>query len=524
MTINIKPLVVAVMVLLGACQSLPPSPHLPQSTPTAKNTDSLLSALVKKDTQKHPDLSAYYPISTGADAFAVRSLLTDLSQNSIDVQYYIWHNDETGQLLLKDLWRAGERGVAVRLLVDDLGISTRTSHQLAWLASHPNIAVRLANPFSYRKFRSLEYLKSPQRLNTRMHNKSMTFDKQISIIGGRNIGDEYLNNDLTNNFADLDVLLIGDVVSQIDDSFEQFWQSPNSYDIHTLIAPHTITGDMQALFDKDDYERQQLTGKENTLQRQRKANQTASLDEKILAWQVPFRWTNIRFFSDNPQKLSRQAPKEDFLVAQLRKAITPPTRRLSIISSYFIPTKDGVAMLTALSKAGVKVSILTNALEATDVPFVHTGYHHWRYDLVSAGVKLYELKRHATTPQGNNPHWQNPNATASLHAKAFAVDESQVFIGSYNIDPRSANINTELGVVIEDTALATRLHHALNNSTTPNDALLHQAYELDIADGKLIWKTKEGNETVIYDNEPSTNLPTRLGIGVVGLLPLDWLL
>ncbi|MDX1788371.1 MAG: phospholipase D-like domain-containing protein, partial [Psychrobacter sp.] len=204
----------------------------PNTNPKIDNTD--LVAAISEQSEIHPDLSGYHPIVTGANAFASRSILTSMATRNIDAQYYIWHDDQAGQLMLKDLWDAAERGVIVRLLLDDFNNNAKFDQHLLRFASHPNIAVRIINPLMYRKFQTLNFVTGLPRINRRMHNKSMIFDKQITIIGGRNIGDEYLSNDKNSQFADLDVLLIGKVVADIDNSFASYWSAPISFDIQTL--------------------------------------------------------------------------------------------------------------------------------------------------------------------------------------------------------------------------------------------------------------------------------------------------
>lgn len=267
-------------VFLSACSTLPKTPHVAKSiqlteainrhytnkktqtssktTHNSENVDSLtslqsesqkkaqLAQAVSQQSSLHPNLSGYHPIVTGANAFAARSVLTDMATESIDVQYYIWHNDQAGQLLLKQLWQAADRGVVVRLLLDDFNNNAALDKHLLRFASHPNIAVRLINPMSFRKFQTLNYFTDLRRINHRMHNKSMTFDRHLSIVGGRNVGDEYLSNDKNSQFADLDVLLIGDVVQDINNSFEQYWRSPISYDVETLVKKNNTQSGAQA--------------------------------------------------------------------------------------------------------------------------------------------------------------------------------------------------------------------------------------------------------------------------------------
>ncbi|AKG17075.1 phospholipase D family protein [Moraxella bovoculi] len=528
--------------LLSACQSLPNVAHLDKSlaitqksqlahaqqiqtqrVPVAvSESDLRLGDVIDEQRQDNPHLSGYYPIATGANAFASRSILSDMATKTIDIQYYIWHNDEAGQMMVKDLWEAAERGVMVRLLLDDFNSSPKLDELLLAFAKHPNVAVRLANPMVYRKFRTVNYLISPTRINRRMHNKSMTFDNQLSIIGGRNIGDEYLNNAKNNNFTDMDVLLIGPVVDEITTSFEEYWAASSSYDIETIVKPSgkTITDVIDAAILQNNYTA--MGQQAHALRTYRRAVETSTISEDLLNKRVPFRWAKIEFLADDASKLTKTADLDTHLVGLLQERLGRPNQRLSIISSYFVPTRNGVRTLKRLAKSGVKISILTNSFDATDVGAVHAGYGHWRHDLLSAGVDLYELKSTAVNDkQDDNKFWRTKQiTTTSLHAKAFAVDHEQVFIGSYNIDPRSANFNTELGVMIYDERLAEQLHNALRNQR-----LLNQAYKVVLTkQNTLEWHTLEDGEYVIHKSEPNMNLKDRAGVAIMGTMPIDWLL
>ena len=524
---------------LVGCQSLPKQPHLPESQALSARVDALyqpkssqnieenetsitsnidLVAAVSEQNDIHPELSGYHPIVTGANAFASRSILTDMATRNIDAQYYIWHNDQAGQLLLKDLWKAAERGVLVRLLLDDFNNDATFDQHLLRFSSHPNIAVRIINPLMHRKFQTLNYVTGLPRINRRMHNKSMTFDKQITIIGGRNIGDEYLSNDKNSQFADLDVLLIGKVVADIDNSFSSYWSSPLSFDIETLVtADDNAPSDFLSALDKlgpDDKK------EENDLTIYKTAIEDSTIDSDLINKRVPFRWTDMQFLSDDVGKLTKSVPADTNLVHQLRTLLGTPTKQLTIISSYFVPTKDGVNTLVKLSEAGVDIKILTNSFDATDVTAVHSGYSQWRPSLLSAGVKIYELKSTASEEQRENKLWKaRSQSSTSLHAKTFAVDDHQVFIGSYNVDPRSANINTEMGVIINDDELARQLHGALG------DDLLSKAYEVKLLDnGNLQWQTMENGKKVVYDSEPRVDVSDHVWLTIMSWLPIDWLL
>lgn len=522
---------------LSACQSLPKQPHLPESQALSARVDALYQQDNGQETQMmetsnmdlvsaisaqndiHPDLSGYHPIVTGANAFAARSILTDMATRSIDAQYYIWHNDQAGQLLLKDLWDAAERGVIVRLLLDDFNNSAKFDQHLLRFANHPNIAVRIINPLMHRKIPTLNYVTGLPRINRRMHNKSMTFDKQITIIGGRNIGNEYLSNDQSSQFADLDVLLIGKVVADIDNSFASYWSSPLSFDIETLAKiDKDVTPDFLAALDKLGLDEQNNEGSSLTVYKA--AIKDSTIDTDLLNKRVPFRWTDMQFLSDDVGKLSKTVPTDTNLVHQLRTLLGSPTKKLTIISSYFVPTKDGVNTLVKLAEAGVDIKILTNSFDATDVTAVHSGYSQWRPKLLRSGVKIYELKSTAAEEKRDNKLWRaRSQSSTSLHAKTFAVDDYQVFIGSYNVDPRSANINTEMGVIINDDELARQLHGALS------DDLLNQAYEVKLLEnGNLEWHTVENGEKVVYDSEPRVDISDHIWLTIMSWLPIDWML
>ncbi len=540
---NIEPSSLSLSLTLGltlglsACQSLPKQPHLPESQALSARVEALYSdkqttqgepiktsstdlvSAISAQNDIHPDLSGYHPIVTGANAFAARSILTDMATRNIDAQYYIWHNDQAGQLLLKDLWDAAERGVIVRLLLDDFNNSAKFDQHLLRFASHPNIAVRIINPLMHRKFPTLNYVTGLPRINRRMHNKSMTFDKQITIIGGRNIGNEYLSNDQSSQFADLDVLLIGKVVADIDNSFYDYWSSPLSFDIETLAKfDNDVTPDFLKALDKLGLDEENNEGSSLTVYKA--AIKDSTIDSDLINKRVPFRWTDMQFLSDDVGKLSKTVPADTNLVHQLRNLLGSPTKKLTIISSYFVPTKDGVDTLVKLAEAGVDIKILTNSFDATDVTAVHSGYSQWRPRLLRSGVKIYELKSTAAEEKRDNKLWRaRSQSSTSLHAKTFAVDDYQVFIGSYNVDPRSANINTEMGVIINDDELARQLHGALS------DNLLNQAYEVKLLEnGNLQWHTMEKGEKVVYDSEPRVDMGDHVWLTIMSWLPIDWLL
>lgn len=526
---------------LTACQMLPNTPHI-TATPTVSSQltgaqkfseksriqgQYLISRISASKNPSPSKFSGYYPLIDSSDAFASRSILTEMARQTIDIQYYIWHNDAAGQLMLKDLYQAANRGVKVRLLLDDLNTNPELDQQLLAFAAHPNIQVRLINPKVVRSFTPANFVVALPRYQRRMHNKSMTFDRQLSIIGGRNIGDEYLRKDSIAEFADLDVLLAGKVVNQINDSFEDYWDSPLSYDIERLVSasknPDRNKSDepfLATLTAIAPINSQSHLHKSSQLYR---VQNGAIVDKQLYNKKIQFRWQPMQFLADDVKKLLNQDDKDSRLVSQLRARIGTPKQQLTIVSSYFVPTDLGVLQLSKLMENGVKINILTNSYESTDVPIVHSGYNVARVPMLKAGIALYELKSSADADfRRKKRSLYRSKYSTSLHTKAFAVDDKYTFIGSYNVDPRSANINTELGVLIEDKALAKSFHNTFDNS------MLNVSYRVNLTDDEqLMWQThddKTNKKLITLDKEPHMTFVNGLWLKIFSALPFKRLL
>lgn len=391
-----------------------------------------------------------YPLGDGLDAFAARYLLIEIAERTLDVQYYIWQNDMSGRLLFRALLAAARRGVRVRLLLDDNNTPGRDD-VLRALDAHPYIEVRLFNPFSFRTLRALGYLTDFARLNRRMHNKSFTVDGYVTIVGGCNVGDAYFGAGKQPLFFDLDVMAIGPVVNAVSADFERYW---NSNCVSTLKEVLQLTGNdietgivLSAEWQHDPVTERYL----NYL------NSTHFISH-LEAGKLPLIWAKTRLLSDDPCKGMGKAQRHSLLSQCLQHVIGQPRQSIDIISAYFVPTRTGVAQLLGMVRKGVNVSVLTNSLAANDVAIVHAGYVRWRKKLLRHGVSLYELQ-----PQHGNRSYLHDrglegNSASSLHAKTFTVDGYQVFIGSFNFDPRSAMLNTEMGFVIESETLAKMIH------------------------------------------------------------------
>lgn len=462
--------------------------------------------------EQHKDESGLFPLGNPRESFAVRVLLARAAVRTIDVQYYIWHGDTTGRLLMAALHEAAERGVHVRLLLDDNG-TAGVDAELATLNAHPNIEVRLFNPFTNRRFKPLGYIHDFSRLNRRMHNKSFTADAQATVIGGRNVGDEYFGATSGVLKADLDALLVGPIVEDVASDFDRYWASQSSYPVDLIVAEPDMAEQslaLAAIQDADD-------GPE--AQRYLDAIRESTFITALLGGELSLQWSAVQMVTDDPAKGLGKVENEGLLIHQLDKILAQPTRSVVLVSPYFVPTKAGTEAFVAMAKRGVKVRILTNALEATDVLPVHAGYAKRRKDLLKSGVILYEMKRLSSAPKKNPGIGPFGSSASSLHAKTFAIDGQRAFIGSFNFDPRSMHLNTELGFIIDNPMLAGDIEASLETGVP------ERAYEVRIDErGKLYWLEWNGKEIVRLDSEPNSGWFKRAALSVLGILPIEWLL
>jgi len=462
----------------------------------------------------HPGKTGVHAMPDPHDAFAARVLLAAAAERSLDVQYYIWHGDQVGNLLFEALWRAAQRGVRVRLLLDDLNTGGLDA-TIAALDAHPNIEVRLYNPLTIRAPRAMNFVVDFERVNRRMHNKSFTADNQVSVVGGRNIGDEYFGAGDGIVFADLDVIAAGPAVRGVSREFDLYWNSPSAYPAATFVGPPGA--DAAATLDA----RFAATHADPVAAGYLDAVRTTPVVRDVLAGRIAWEWTTAQLVHDDPAKtLDTQSRTDVLLFPELVRTLGRPERSFDLVSPYFVPGDEGTAALVALARRGVKVRILTNSLASTDESAVHAGYAKRRLDLLRAGVQLFELKPTVDRDLRDGKHAFGTSATSALHAKTFAVDRERIFVGSFNFDQRSALLNTEMGLVIDSSALATRL--ADNFDTV----IPKVSFEVRLAaDGNgLEWieRTPEGERR--YATEPDTSAFLRGKVEMLSILPIEWLL
>lgn len=507
-------LMLLAILALGGCSALPSLEGRTVTTALSAEQaqDTQLGRVVQPLVTSHPGVSGLDPLGDPLAAFAARMLLARHAERTIDAQYYIWQNDITGTMLLEELERAAQRGVRVRLLVDDNGIPG-LDETLAAMNAEPNIEVRLFNPFTYRSPKWANYITAFSRLNHRMHNKSFTVDNEATIVGGRNIGDNYFGASDDIVFADLDVLAIGPVVPQVSAEFDRYWDCRLAYPIDRIVntpAAGALTRfhDREARLQQDPAANayRQALAKDRTVQ-------------QLLDGTVPLTWATAHMYSDPPSKALGQEGKGDRLIDDLVPVFAAATGSLELVSPYLVLGVTGTRDLAAMARRGVDVRVLTNSLSATDVTAVHAGYAKRRKALLKAGIKLYEWPRTGAHPHDRRLSGPFGSSGASLHAKTFAVDGQRLFIGSFNFDPRSANLNTEMGFMIESPTLAEAMRTAFKQD------IPSRAYQVRLdPNGTLYWLRQQNGTMHRYDTEPDTSWVRRMTVKFISLWPIDWLL
>lgn len=477
-----------------------------------EGADTALGRAIALRAQAHPGKTGIHVLRNPLEAFAARVRLARAAQKTLDVQYYIWRGDTTGTLLLRELQAAAQRGVRVRLLLDDNG-TTGLDTELAALNGHANIEIRLFNPFMIRKPKPIGFLTDFPRANRRMHNKSFTADSQATIIGGRNVGNRYFGAAKGVELADLDVLAVGSVVCDVFADFDRYWSSHSSYPAQ-LILPKVGPAQLQAV--------NESAARLVSTPAATKYLQTISQSDFItdlLRGTLSFEWADTRMVSDDPAKGLGKAKAEGLLIQQLREILGEPMSHIELVSPYFVPTAAGTEAFVRMAERGVKIRVLTNSLAATNVAAVHAGYAKRRKDLLRAGVSLYEMRRTSPDTDPKEGLGRFGSSSSSLHAKTFAVDGARVFVGSFNFDPRSAELNTELGFVIESPDMARTIEAAFDSTIPAN------SYEVLLSkSGKLYWLEQWEGQPVRHDTEPQTTFWKRASVACISILPIEWML
>ena len=504
-----RTLLVALALTLNACAQLKPRPELPMelATPTASTT-SLDHAFEAGETA-HAGQSAFRLLVEGTEAFVARMHSARMAERTVDVQTYIWHADLTGKFLAHQLLESADRGVRVRLLLDDMDARAKSAH-FAALSAHPNIEVRVFNPFASRRGTLnlvSEGARNFKRINRRMHNKTWIADNRFAIVGGRNLGDEYFGASDEVNFVDLDFGMVGPVVREASASFDRYWNSPFAYPLELLDTSAVDTNALETL-------RQYLArhAAETKDSRYAKALREDPAIQRLASGERPMQWSsNYRFVADDPQKISME--KRDAHRAAVSAVILPAMRdaksSLDIISPYFVPGDKGSTGLVNTANSGSEVRILTNSLAANDVAAVHGGYSRYRKKLLKGGVQLWELKPLA---RGASDKSLFGSSGASLHTKGFSIDRKTLFVGSYNLDPRSTWLNCEQGVLVESPTLVEQFRAIFDAQTAGS-----HAWRVTREAGELRWADDQG----VSSKDPQTTFSQRMQAWFARVLRID---
>ena len=513
MTARLRCASLLLLFLACACARLPTRPELAQEHALALGEQTRIDALVAPAAARHPGLSGFRLVADGVEAFALRGLTARAAGRSLDIQSYIWHDDLTGRLLAGEALDAADRGVRVRILLDDLNARAH-SRTLRVLDTHPHIAIRVYNPFVSRtgKLRAgLEAAGSFQRINRRAHNKSWIADGRLAITGGRNVGDEYFMASADANFQDLDLLVAGPAASALEQAFDAYWNAASAWPIALIDHSEPTAGELETLrqtLRKD----QQAAAQQAWGQSMREAD---ALD-KLQQGKFDLRWTaDWRLLLDDADKIVLPIPdvQPSQVLAGLRTAFEAARSDIEVISPYFVPGESGTQGLVDGVHAGLRIRVLTNSLASNDVAAVYGGYTRYRKALACGGVALWELKA-----QGGGMANASlfGSSGASLHSKAAVMDGQVLFVGSLNLDPRSVRLNSEQGLLVRDPVLAAQLVRLFDTLTSPQDA-----WAVGCEGGKhLVWRDASGER----NSEPPAGFMRKIVAALSRWLPVEPLL
>ena len=513
--------------MLGGCASLPPGSDFPKtiSSALAEPEATRFGQQFAGAAREHGGNSGFRLLVVGVDGFLTRVQMVNAAERTIDIQYFIFRADETGQLLTEAVLRAADRGVRVRVLVDD-GETIAGDEQLAALDAHPHIEVRIFNPFAYRGHsvfvRFVEFLLSHSRLDYRMHNKLMVVDNAIALVGGRNVGDEYFQVDPQSQVADDEVLAAGPIVKGLSGTFDEFWNSNMAIPVRALgdgTTSDVALAEYRAVLIEH---RQQLKEDGSDY-----ANRVATGEPLagMVDGRLPLVWAHARLVYDSPEK--KRVDKGQMVGRLMHRPVADAAAavrsELLIVTPYFIPGTEGMKLFSDLRGREVRVSVLTNSLESATVLIAQSGYMRYRMPLLEQGVEIHEVRSLLGNAKGSGETKKMSRyGNYSLHAKLFIFDRRSLFIGSMNFDQRSAHLNTEIGLIIDSPELAQQTAGRFAAMVSPPNS--YKLTLLPREDGKsprLVWRTEEEGRAIEYAAEPARSDAQRRKVEFLSLLPLD---
>lgn len=503
-----------VLVLLQGCASLPFDYPRSVSTAIALPEETRIGRKVRVRASRHRGESGFYLLSSGDDAFMARLLSVDLAEKTIDLQYYIFQDDFTGKLMLDRLVAAAERGVRVRLLLDDWKETGKMDWGLAMIQANPKIEVRVFNPFQGLRSnpfsRPFQAIFGPKRLKSRMHNKAFIVDNSVAIVGGRNIADEYFGSRADLNFGDLDIMAIGPVTRKISAVFDDYWNCVLAIPINAFVKEQPTAPDLEKVSSFLSANRKAVKNSDYT-----KKLEESTLAKQVEAGHVPFVWAKAEVLYDDPLKVIRPDDQRSAasMEQRLKTLIDGAQHEVLLISPYLIPGKSGMQWFEQLRNRGIRVKILTNSLASTDSAVAEGGYARYRKALLGIGVELYELKPNPDQYRFWDKISLGGSAKGSLHAKTVIIDGQVVVVGSFNLDPRSAILDTQNGLAVWSTELGDQAAHLFAKGIAPDNAYqvkLTGSMQLSEEWHGLVWVTAEDHREVRYYVDPMTTFRRRL--------------
>jgi len=516
---------------LFGCAGLPPGVHYPKTASVTLEhpEDTRLGHQFSGAAHEHGEYSAFRLISAGADGFQARMQMIDAAERTLDLQYFIFRGDETGRMLTDQLVRAADRGVRVRLLVDD-GDTVPGDEQILRLLAYPTAEVRIFNPSSYRGHgrlrRRLNFLLHARRLDYRMHNKLLVVDGAVALIGGRNIGNQYFQIDPESQFADDDVFTAGPIVGELSGTFDEFWNSDLAIPAQALAgAGRQRTGVIART------EHQTANQPSRTQPVASGAIDYASIETGgpyagIISGSLPLVWAHAQLVYDSPNK--KKVTAGSLPGRQIAGAVVDSVREvqseLLMVTPYFIPAADELQSLKDLRERQVRVRVLTNSLESTTEIAAQSGYDHYRVPLLKDGVELYEIRSLLGNVRGSGQSAKvSRYGNYALHAKMYVFDRQKLFIGSMNYDQRSKRINTEIGLIIDSKELAQQLALRFDAMVKPVNCYTVALSPAGVRgnSSRLVWRTQEDGHDIEYTQEPARSRWQRAEVGLLSLLPLD---
>ncbi|MDD5249553.1 MAG: phospholipase D family protein [Rhodocyclaceae bacterium] len=520
-------LFILMVAVLGGCASLPPGSGFAKSSSPALThpEESRLGRQFGKAAREHDGNSGFRIIPVGADGFLTRMQMINAAERTLDLQYFIFRGDETGRLLTEAVLHAADRGVRVRILVDD-GETVGGDEQIRTLEAHASVEVRIFNPFAYRGhaefLRAAEFALNASRLDYRMHNKLLVVDNAVALIGGRNIGDQYFQIDPASQLADDDVLAAGPIARKLSATFDEYWNSGFSIPVEALSggmpSRAALAEDREELRDH----RQELKADGAGY-----AIRVASGEpfNSMLSGRLPLVWAHAQVVCDSPDKKSVENGTR--VGKLMQRAVADATlavqSELLMVTPYLIPGADGMQLIKSLRQRNVRVRLLTSSLESSTVLLAQSGYMRYRVPLLENGVELYEIRSLLGNARGSGEtKAMSRYGNYSLHAKLFVFDRQRLFIGSMNFDQRSMHLNTEIGLIIDSPELAQQVAARFDAMVQPVNS-----YRLTLRskDGErapsLIWNTREEGAAVEYTEEPARSEWQRVKVNILSLLPLD---